>query len=92
MEESHFGYALKNLKQGKKMQRSGWNGKGMFIVLQKGYPDGIPINSNTSQALGILEGTVCKFKPYFMIKTVQDEFVPWVASNGDLLASDWQEV
>ena len=29
-------------------------------------------------------------KPYFFIKIVTGELVPWVASNGDLLAEDWQ--
>lgn len=27
----NFGKALENLKEGKKVQRQGWNGKGMFI-------------------------------------------------------------
>lgn len=30
----NFGEALDLLKSGKKMQRSGWNGKGMHIALQ----------------------------------------------------------
>src|SRR4051812_3204768 len=46
----NFGLALEALKQGKKAARSGWNGKGMFIVRQKGYPDGIECNKNTSEA------------------------------------------
>ena len=28
-------------------------------------------------------------RPYLYIKTAQNELVPWVASHGDLLASDW---
>ena len=31
-------------------------------------------------------------KPYLYIKIVTGEFVPWVASNGDLLATDWSMV
>lgn len=84
-----FGEALAALRSGQKLQRSGWNGKGMFIVLQKGYPDGIPINKNTSEATGIPEGTVCKFLPYIMMKTADGSFVPWLASQTDVLASDW---
>ena len=30
----NFGYALKALKEGCKVQRSGWNGKGMWLKLQ----------------------------------------------------------
>lgn len=28
-------------------------------------------------------------RPYFYISIVSGELVPWVASNGDLLAEDW---
>ena len=31
-----FSDALKNVKTGKKIFRLGWNGKGMFVVYQKG--------------------------------------------------------
>lgn len=84
-----FSAALKLLKQGMKVARMGWNGKDMFVVMQKGYPQGIPINKNTAEATGIPEGTVCKFLPYLMMKTVHDEFVPWLASQTDILAEDW---
>jgi hypothetical protein len=84
-----FGDALQALRAGARMERPGWNGKGMFIVLQAGYPDGIPINQNTAEATGIPQGTVCRFRPYLMMFTADGEFVPWVASQTDLLADDW---
>ena len=34
MGEATFGYALEQLKAGKKMTREGWNGKGQFLELQ----------------------------------------------------------
>lgn len=40
----NFGQAVEALKQGEKVARNGWNGKGMFVVYQKGYPQGIPCN------------------------------------------------
>lgn len=85
-----FSAALMNLKAGIRMCRSGWNGKGMFVVLQKGYPQGIPINKNTSEATGLPEGTVCRFLPYLMMRTAQGDFVPWLASQTDILADDWE--
>lgn len=36
-----FGIALEMLKKGFRVARKGWNGKEMFVVFQKGYPDGI---------------------------------------------------
>lgn len=85
-----FGEALKALKNGAHMSRPGWNGRGMYVFYQKGYPEGIAINANTAEATGLPEGTVCKFRPYLMMKTADGEFVPWVISQTDALADDWE--
>ncbi len=87
-QKTDFSKALSSVKNGAKIQREGWNGKGMYVVYQKGYPSGIPINKNTAEALHADEGTICKFLPYLMMKTANGEFVPWLASQTDILASD----
>lgn len=87
-----FTYALRRLRDGKRLAREGWNGADMYVVLQQGYPDGIPINANTAAATGLPEGTVCAFLPYLMFRTATGHFVPWVASQTDILACDWMEV
>jgi hypothetical protein len=85
-----FSDALDDCKNGAKITRVGWNGPGQYVVLQKGYPDGIAINVNTAEATGIPQGTVCSFAPYLMLRNAQGVFVPWVPSTGDLLAEDWE--
>ncbi len=85
----NFGDALASVKGGSHISREGWNGKGMFVVLQKAYLGGIPINLNTAEATGIPVGTVCKFLPYLMMKTACGSFVPWQASQTDILSEDW---
>jgi len=87
-----FSEALKACKAGDKIARAGWNGKGMFVVFQKGYPDGIPINKNTAEALGAPEGAVMRFLPYLILKTadVVPSCVPWLISQTDALAEDWE--
>lgn len=30
-------------------------------------------------------------RPYIYMKTVDDDLVPWVASQTDILASDWED-
>jgi hypothetical protein len=74
-----FGQALEALKSGKRVSREGWNGKGMWILLQVPdfhskmtlpylyieYPTGHPAYPNGSR-------------------------VPWLSSQTDLLAEDWQ--
>jgi hypothetical protein len=85
----NFGEALEAVKSGNLISREGWNGKGMWLAYQKAYPQGIPINKNTAEATGVPEGTICKFLPYLMMKTVDGSFVPWLASQTDVLAEDW---
>lgn len=84
--------ALKLKKEGKKVSRYNWNGKGMFVVMQKGYPDGIPCNKQTAEAWGMNEGDLFKCEPYFQIKTASGSHAMWVPSVGDILATDWFEV
>lgn len=84
-----FGYAIELLKSGFRMQRKGWNGKGMFVVYQKGYPDGIPCNKQTAEAWGMNEGDLFKCNPYLQIKQVDGSHSMWVPSIGDVLAEDW---
>ena len=84
-----FGQALELLKAGRRVARAGWNGKGMWVAYQRAYPSGIAINRNTAEATGLPEGTVCRFLPYLMMRTAQGDFVPWLASQTDILAEDW---
>lgn len=79
-----FAYALNALKEGKRVERTGWNGKNMFLFLQRGS------NINmTGKPEGFPEPV---FLDFIMMKTVQDEFVPWLASQTDILAEDWRIV
>lgn len=84
-----FGMALELLKKGCKVAREGWNGKGMFVVYQKGYPDGIPCNKQTAEAWSMNEGDLFKCNPYLQIKQVNGSHSMWVPSIGDVLAEDW---
>ncbi len=87
-----FGLALEAMKKGLKVCRPGWNGRGMFIVYQKGYPQGIPCNKQTAQAWGMKEGDLFICNPYLQIKQVNGSHSMWVPSIGDVLAEDWQIV
>jgi hypothetical protein len=85
-----IGWAIDMMKAGGRVTRAGWNGKGMYLAYQAGYPAGIPINANTARATGLPEGTVCRFLPYIMMRTADGSFVPWLASQTDLLSDDWE--
>lgn len=92
MNPTDFTFALNALRNGKRVYRTGWNGKNMYIVLQAGYPDGISINENTATALGVPPGSTARFSPYLMMKVDRADatFVPWHASDTDLLSNDWE--
>jgi len=85
----NFGLAIEAAKRGKKIARKGWNGKGMWVIYRTGYPEGIPCNKNTADAVGIPEGTLFKVRPYLQMKCVDDSFQMWLASQSDMLAEDW---
>lgn len=84
-----FSWALWQMKHGKKIHRSGWNGKGMFAVLQKGYPQGIPCNKQTAEAWGLKEGDLFRCEPYMQLKMVNGSHSMWVPSVNDCLSNDW---
>lgn len=86
----NFGQALEELKKGNKIARKGWNGKGMFVVFQKGYPLGIPCNKQTAEAWGLKEGDLFKCEPYLQIKMVNGSHSMWVPSLNDILSEDWE--
>jgi hypothetical protein len=80
-EYNDFGWALAQLRGGSKVCRKGWNGRGIFIELQK--PDE---NSKMTH-------------PYIFIDTTglqtenpdaPKDRVPWLASQTDMLAEDWE--
>lgn len=67
-----IGWAVKEMQDGRRVRRAGWNGKGMFLELQ--VPD-----AHSKMSL-----------PYVYMSTVQGDLVPWLCSQTDLLAVDWE--
>lgn len=82
----NFGQALEAIKNGQKVARSNWNGKGMFIFLVNGST----FQVNRPPLLGIYpEGATIDYRSHIDMKTADGSIVPWVASQTDLLAEDW---
>lgn len=76
-----FSKALEYLKEGRKIARQGWNGKGMFLLVKESdyfMPD-----------KPIIEGEIIGLLPWIGMKTADNKFVPWLASQTDILADDW---
>lgn len=81
-----FGKALTALKDGKRVAREGWNGKGMFLFLVAGSNFVV----NREPLLSIMgEGTMVTYRPHIDMKDAEGKVVPWLASQTDMLAEDW---
>lgn len=92
-----FGYALEALKNGAKIARQGWNGKNMFLFLNKGS-----IAPNAGELIdGTVEGvnvshltigdnqTVTRLPNINMMSAKGNIVTGWLASQTDMLADDW---
>lgn len=93
----NFSEALHLLKQGFRVQRTGWNGKGMFIALMPGLKlppyntqePGPRVNDRTAKFIG--EDTPLDSQPYIAMKTATGQWQPgWLCSQADMLADDWE--
>ena len=74
-------------KEGNKIQREGWNRKGMFVYH---VPEGrYPARTDSARSIAGPDGKV-SYGAYLAIKTDSGEVVPWLASQTDMLADDWK--
>lgn len=78
-----FGKAIQLLKEGKRVARKGWNGKGIYIEMQK--PD--EHSKMTLPYIYIVTNGLITDNP-----DAPKGVVPWLASQTDMLAEDWRIV
>lgn len=81
-----FGLAVEAMKKGLKVARAGWNGKGMWLRLIDPLRNPYSIcTDNNPDAIGTPID-------WIGMKTADNKFVPWLASQTDMLAEDWMVV
>ena len=76
----NFGQAIEALREGKRVARSGWNGKGIFIELQ--IPDE---HSKMTHPYIFIDTTGLQTDN----SNAPKNRVPWLASQTDMLSQDW---
>ena len=95
----NIGNAIEAMIAGYKVARAGWNGKNMFIVYMS--PLNLPpyntqgterkVNDRTAKWIG--EDIPLESLGYFAMFTADKKWQPgWLASQSDLLATDWEIV
>ena len=83
-----FGEALHVLNRGGRVQREGWNGKGMWLVLVQNWI----FMGAVSKAIDEQEPRALERAPFIAMRTADEKLVPWLASQTDMLATDWRTV
>lgn len=88
----NFGGAIEALKSGSKVARTGWNGKGMWLVLVPGT-QGAELRHGTPYHNALGQDT-CDILPHIDMWTTNADgrraMLPgWLASQSDMLAEDW---
>lgn len=89
----NIGGAVQALKEGKRVSREGWNGKGMWLAYSPGATGlaaekfWAPPNREYAEAQ---PGGYATVLPCITMKTATGEILMgWLASQTDLLADDW---
>ncbi|CQR74160.1 hypothetical protein SOV_22860 [Sporomusa ovata DSM 2662] len=93
-----FGFAVEAMKNGFKVCRKGWNGKGMFIYLTTGSI--VPVVNLKSETVKhlygerLLECDECvEIRSHVDMKAADGTItIGWNPSQVDMLAEDWQIV
>jgi hypothetical protein len=84
-----IGWVVKELQSGSRVARAGWNGKGMFLYYVPA--DAYPARTLVAK-LEWGENALVPYQAYVAMKTAQGSVVPWLCSQSDLLATDWEVV
>ena len=80
-----IGEAVKSMREGCFVARSGWNGKNIWLYYVANGETGIR-NLFSEMASGD------SYSEHVVMKTAQNTHVPWLCSQTDLLADDWVKV
>lgn len=87
-----FGMAIEAMKNGKKVARRGWNGKGMYVWVMPGSTiTNCPnITDPHLKAISDANGGTVVFVGSVRMKTATGEVLTgWLASQTDMLSEDW---
>jgi len=89
-----FGQAIAAAKEGARITRDGWNGKGQFVYYQRGSI--INTDDCRNEILRQIaedhggQVTICPHLDFFSARKVVQ--IGWLASQTDMLAEDWRTV
>lgn len=84
-----FGKALEAMKEGKRVTRTNWNGKGQYVFIA----DNVEFHTDADISEFSGPDVAVFVAPMFVLRTAQGNLQPgWLATQSDLLAEDWYAV
>lgn len=92
-EQMDFSSALIALKDGYRLQRGGWNGKGMFAFYNAG--SSFSAEQSRSEIMRNYRtgmNNMVRFRPSLYLCAADGTFGQWTPSTTDILADDWSIV
>lgn len=88
-----FGGALEYLRQGLRLSRSGWNGKGQYIYMTNGSNVTYRyLKENTRKMIrnSFDKDDTVEIMPHIDMKNAQNKLIiGWVPTQTDMLSNDW---
>lgn len=93
----NYGQALEAAKRGKRIARSGWNGKGMFVFMRPSdvlSADFLPVVKSLPDTVKVFlaeKGEDVEFLAYLCMYAADGKIVNgWLPSQTDMLSEDWE--
>ena len=83
----NFGEALSKMRDGCRVCRSGWNGKDMYVYIGRCELEYPPLKEEEVWKDGVFPES-----EFIIMKTADKKLIPWLASQTDLLANDWEVI
>ena len=83
----NFSWALNEIKAGKLLKRTGWNGRDMYVYLVPGSTFSV---NRPPLSLIMERGTQIDYLSHIDMRSADGKYVPWLASQTDILADDWE--
>lgn len=86
-----IGDVVSALRSGERVRRKGWNGKGLWLAYVKGDDWGCayaghPMEERKDEQAVIVQPLM----PMIVMRTADGRLVPWLCSQTDLLANDYE--
>lgn len=79
----NIGDAVLAMREGARVARPGWNGKGMWLAIRMPQARTTIARQDHEQVMT---------EPFVYMSNAQGGTIPWLCSQADLLAEDWEIV